>query len=365
VRFAAKLDIELPADIVERAPTLWDACRTWVGARVDLATERVRNRMEGATFLHQVRSALAALGIDNARFLVVDGVMVFEDTHGQPHDLPDLMLAFADHVLLSNEGCRDLRVCVEHDEAGMNLEIEARAALEHASEEPGARVSVLGRVLDLGPRPDETSEAYRERIAPFATDPKRVAAIRLHFDTFVSRLERALEVALPGASVTTALHALGVDGDSMDRAPAAASRPAPPAPDHPPPASRAANTFSPPRNFSLSLEQRIGAAIAGPPPFAVRLRKIEDLHEALIDELAVAERESLDDVPVSIVRRLEALNHLIEEHNFAYPIERQLPIDAATGELLLGDEPWRPMAAVTLDDLRRAIASRRRGAAGH
>jgi hypothetical protein len=365
VRFAANLDIALPSDIVERAPTLWDTCRAFIGARVDLATERVRNRMEGATFLHQVRSALAALGIDNARFLVVDGVMVFEDTRGQPHDLPELMVAFADHVLLLTEGCRELRVCVEHEEAGMNLEIEARAALEHASQEPGARVSVLGRLLDLAPRPDETSEAYRERIAPFATDPRRVAAIRLHFDTFVSRLERALEVALPGASVTTALHSLGVDGDAMARAQAAASRPAPVARADVPPASRTANTFSPPRNFSLSLEQRIGAALAGPPPFAVRLRKIEDLREALVDELAVAERESLDDVPVSIVRRLEALNRLIEEHNFAYPIERQLPIDAATGELMLGDEPWRPMARVSLDDLRRAVAAGRRGPAGH
>jgi hypothetical protein len=321
--------------------------------------------MEGATFLHQVRSALAALGIDNARFLVVDGVMVFEDTHGLPHDLPELMVAFADHVLLSSESCRDLRVCVEHDEAGLNLEIEARAALEHASAEPGARVSVLGRVLDLGPRPDESSEAYRERIAPFATDPKRVAAIRLHFDTFVSRLERALEVALPGASVTTALHSLGVDAEAMGRTRAGATEAAQLGRAHAPAAPRTANTLSPTRNFSLSLEQRIGAAIAGPPPFAVRLRKIEDLQESLIDELAMAERQSMGEIPVSIVRRLESLNHLIEEHNFAYPIERQLPIDAATGELLLGDEPWRPMARVSLDDLRHAVASRRRSPAAH
>jgi hypothetical protein len=103
LRFAAHLQLDLPADIVERSPTLWDSCRSLVGARVDLATERVRNRMEGATFLHQVRAALGALGIDNARFLVVDGAMVFEDARGQPHDLPELMVAFADHVLLSSD----------------------------------------------------------------------------------------------------------------------------------------------------------------------------------------------------------------------------------------------------------------------
>jgi hypothetical protein len=361
VRFAAHLEIDLPADIVERSPTLWDACRNLVGARVDLATERVRNRMEGATFLHQVRSALAALGIDNARFLVVDGAMVFEDTHSQPHDLPELMVAFADHVLLSSDDCRQIRVCVEHEEAGMSLEIEARVALEHPSQEPGARVSVLGRVLGLAPLPDESSEAYRERITPFATDPKRVATLQLHFSTFVSRLEQALEIALPGAMLATAVHALGVDGDAMEPVRGARSeRPLPP----PRPAAPAMNTFSPTRNFSISLEQRIGAAIAGPPPFAVRLRRIEDLHASLVDDLAVAERESLDSVPAAVVRGIEELNRLIEQHNFAYPIERHLPIDAATGELLLGDEPWKPLARVSLDDLRRAVAARRKAPAG-
>jgi hypothetical protein len=360
LRFAAHLQLDLPADIVERSPTLWDSCRSLVGARVDLATERVRNRMEGATFLHQVRAALGALGIDNARFLVVDGAMVFEDARGQPHDLPELMVAFADHVLLSSDDCRDIRVCVEHEEAGLTLEIEARVALEHPSQEPGASVSVLGRVLDLAPRPDESPEAYRERITPFATDPKRVATIQLHFSSFVSRLERALEVALPGATLATAVHDLGIDGDSMEPR---RRRSEPPPPSRP--TTHSENTLSPARNFSLTLEQRINAAMIGPPSFAVRLRKIEDLHASLIDALAVAERREIDSVPASVVRGIEELNRLIEQHNFAYPIERQLPIDAATGELMIGEQPWRPMARLSLDDLRRAVSEGRRAPAGH
>ena len=95
------------------------------------------------------------------------------------------------------------------------------------------------------------------------------------------------------------------------------------------------------------------------------MRKIEDLRTALIDDLAVSERESLDVVPMPLIRGLEALNRLIEQHNVAYPIERHLPIDCATGELLSGAEVWRPMPPLSIDDLRRTVAARRRAPAGH
>jgi hypothetical protein len=372
VRFAASLEVDLPADIIERSPTLWDTCRSLVGAKVRLATDRVRTRMEAATFLHQVRTALDTLGIDNARFLVVDGVMVFEDARGQHHDLPDLMVAFIDHVLVASEAGRLLRLCVEHEEVGLSLDIEARFAMEHESQEPAALVSVLGRVLDFAPRPEESVEAYRRRISAIVADPKPLAALQLQFTTFVSRLEQALAVVLPGASTRAVLRSLGIDGDSMGRGSPSpredagsstlpSTRPAategmstPRAPE---------NTFTPSRNFTLSVEQRIGAAIAGPPPFAVRLRKMEDLRESLVKELALAERESLDAVPTHVIRGLETLNRLIEEHNFAYPIERNLPIDTATGGFLLGGETWSPMQRISIDDLRRETAAIRRAPA--
>jgi hypothetical protein len=370
VRFAASLEIDLPADIIERAPTLFDRCRSLLGAKVDLDTHRVRTRMEATTFLHQVRSALDALGIDNARFLVVDGTMVFEDSRGQPHDLPDLMVAFTDHVLVASDGCRELRLCVEHDEAGFNLEIEARFALEHDSERSAALVSVLGRVLDFAPRRGESADEYRGRIAPLVTDPKPLAGLRFQFSAFVSRLEQALAEALPGASTTALVRSLGLDGGSM-------GPPLPPHREDERPtretiarparrvdtARRAEDTFSPPRNFTLTLERRIGAAVTGPPAFAVRLKKIEDLREALLRDLGVSERESLDAVPTQVVHGLEELNRLVEQHNFAYPIERNLSLDPATGSFLLGDEPWSPMARISIDDLRREAAAKRRAAA--
>jgi hypothetical protein len=371
VRFAASVEVDLPVDVVERLPTLWDRCRSLVGTDVDLGTDRVRTRMEAAAFLHQARAALDSLGVDNARFLLVDGVLVYEDARGRPHDLTDLMIAFADHVLVASEGGRELRLCVEHDEAGFHFEIEARFAVEHPSVQPAALVTILGRVIDFAPRPEESAEAYRQRIAPLVADPRPLAGLQLQFGTFVSRIEQALADALPGASTRAVVRSLGIDGGSMGEPPPSrrpqgipsAPRSEPGPRGHPGAPARPPETFSPARNFSLPLAQRIGAAVAGPPAFAVRLRKIEDLRESLLEEIALAERESLDTVPARVVRDLERLNRLIEEHNFAYPIERNLPLDLATGDLLLKGEPWLPMGRVTIDDLRRQTAARRRAPA--
>jgi hypothetical protein len=228
-------------------------------------------------------------------------------------------------------------------------------------------------MLDFAPRPGESAEVYRRRIAPIVADPKPLAGLQLQFTTFVSRFEQALAVMLPGASTRAIVRSLEIDGGSMGPAPSSAggdplnatSLAAPSAVSRPRTARPAEDTLSPPRNFTLSLEQRIGAAVAGPPPFAVRLRKIEDLRESLVKDLALSERESLDVVPTSVIRGLEMLNRLIEEHNFAYPIERNLPLDSATGELLLAGEPWHPMSRVSIDDLRREAAERRSAPAEH
>lgn len=329
--------------------------------------------MAAAAFLHQVRSAFHTLGIDNARFLVVDGVMVFEDPRGQPHDLPELMTAFTDHVLVASEDCRVLRLCVEHEEAGFNLEVEARFALEHEANEPAALVAILGRVIDFAPRPRESTEAYRRRITLLVADPKPIAGLQLQFGTFVSRLEQALAVAMPGVSTRAVVRSLGTDAASMGPALSSYGEDAPsttaPRTDVAADATSAVQsteeTLSPPRNFTVTLEERIGAAVSGPPPFARRLRKIEDLRESLVRELALSERESLDALPIRVIRRLETLNRLIEQHNFAYPIERNLPLDTATGEFLQGGEPWKPLGPLSIDDLRREAAARRRAPAEH
>ena len=111
-------------------------------------------------------------------------------------------------------------------------------------------------------------------------------------------------------------------------------------------------TLSPARNFALSLEQRIAAAMNGPPPYAARLRKIELLRERLVNDLAKHEDVPSDSLPMAIVRGLEALNRLIDDHNRFFPIERNLPMDVATGDLMFRGERWRPMPRVSLEELR-------------
>ncbi|HXX67482.1 MAG TPA: hypothetical protein VEK07_09890 [Polyangiaceae bacterium] len=366
MRFAAGITVDLPSDVVGRSPTFWDKCRALVGAKVDLSTNRVRSRVEAATFLHQVRSAMDALGIDNARFLIVDGVAVFEDDKGRPNDLPDLMVAFADHLLVLTESCRRLSLSVEHEEAGLSIELEARFALEHGADEPATLVSILGRIHDLAPRPLESTDAYRARIEGFLSDPAHTAALRFQFATFVSRVEQALKAALPGATLETNLRALETDDVVAVQGGGAPARDERFGNEGPFQESRDApvvETASPPRNFTVSLEQRIASAVTGPPSFALRLRKIEDLRDELIGSLAVSERESLDAVPACVELGLEELNRLIRDHNRFYPVERNLPMDPSTGKLLVGGEPWRPLPPVTVDELRRITAAMRGAAA--
>jgi len=374
VRYAASIEIDLPTDVIERSPTFWDGCKALVGADVNLSTDRVRNRIEAVTFLYEVRRALDSLGIHNARSLVVDGVVVFEDHEGRPDDLSDLMFAFADHELVLSDACRNLRLSVEHEEAGLNFELEARIALEHDRTEPAARVSVLGRVLDLGPRPLESTEAYRARIERLISAPKHWAAVKVQFATFVSRLEQALGAVLPGASMKTTERALELEAswaEGTDRF--AAPRRAEPAAVSTPPRAATVRTPSldptrgervadapwPTRNLALSLEDRIAEAVTAPPPYAMRLREIEGLKARLLNELAVSERESLDVVPPSVATGLEELNAMIDTHNLCGPVDSDAPRASETGELLGAGASETPLRRVSIEDLRHITAGMR------
>ena len=102
-----------------------------------------------------------------------------------------------------------------------------------------------------------------------------------------------------------------------------------------------------PRNFTISTADRLRALAAGPPAFARRLRRIEELERALLAALRAAEhRAPLDAaaLPEELAASLARLNRLVADHNRYYPIEAALPIDVHTGGLLDWGEPWRPMA---------------------
>lgn len=320
---------------------MWDKLqRLWT--TVDLRTDRARSKVEAVTIVYDFRRVLDDLGIDNARSLVIDGETVFHDQRGEPGDLPKLLLALSDHTSIFGSGAQELRLSVEHDEAGMRHVVEVTVNAEHARETASARVSVLGEVLEFEPKPGESGDAYRARIHPLIDEPSRRLALRLQFGSFISRLEAALERHFSEVRISVTTEALDI---------AMVSR-APP----PPPPPRAAATFeatsAPPRNFTLSVEQRIAAMLSGPPAFSVRLRRIEELESTLIGILIKEGAVDGPTIPIAVARRLEELNRLISEHNRYYPVERNLPVDVYSGQLLDMGEPWKPTPRATIDTLR-------------
>jgi hypothetical protein len=117
-------------------------------------------------------------------------------------------------------------------------------------------------------------------------------------------------------------------------------------------------TISPPRNFTLSLDERLRAYAQGVPGYMRRRRRIEDLEEKLLRAVAAAE------VPAEALESKEAaanlalLNELIAKHNRYYPIEANLPMDLRTGRLVERGVPWRPLPLVTVADLLARAGAR-------
>ncbi len=110
-------------------------------------------------------------------------------------------------------------------------------------------------------------------------------------------------------------------------------------------------TASPARNFTLTTAERV-AAMAGPPAWSLRLRRIEDLETQLVDALVELGRAT-GAAPRALPPELEAavarLNRLVRAHNAYYPIEANLPSDPRTGDVLDGEEPWQPMPLRTVE----------------
>jgi hypothetical protein len=114
------------------------------------------------------------------------------------------------------------------------------------------------------------------------------------------------------------------------------------------------DTAAPPRNFTLSVEQRLRAYAQGVPGYLRRRRRIEDLEARLIGKLVATEGPdptAAQATSAEIATDLALLNDLIDRHNRFYPIEANLPIDVRTGRLLDRGVPWRPLPPVTSADL--------------
>jgi len=119
------------------------------------------------------------------------------------------------------------------------------------------------------------------------------------------------------------------------------------------------DTVAPPRNFTLSIEDRLRAYAQGAPSYIRRRRRIEDIQARLLAKLSAAATPAEVAASAPVVEELALLNELIGRHNRYYPIEAQLPIDIRAGHLLERGLPWQPLAAVTAADLLARATQRR------
>lgn len=128
-------------------------------------------------------------------------------------------------------------------------------------------------------------------------------------------------------------------------------------------------SLDPPRNFTLTTEQRVRALAQGVPIYAERKRRIEDLEAAMVKKLCehydklVAEGVAPDAARRDVHERARAVdlsrvNALIEKHNRYYPIEANLPVDPRTGAYLLFGRRWHPERPWTLERLLEALDAR-------
>ena len=115
--------------------------------------------------------------------------------------------------------------------------------------------------------------------------------------------------------------------------------------------SSLSETVAPPRNFTLSVEDRLRAYAQGAPGYIRRRKRIEDLEARLLGKLIAATAPAEMAASADVVAELALLNDLIERHNRYYPIEAQLAIDVRTGRLLERGTPWRPLRPITMTEL--------------
>ncbi len=186
------------ADIL-RAPRFLDKVRSAFGGKPDLRTGKMRAAIEATAIVEATRDALRRVGATNAISLMIDNVVLFQDRDGTPDDLGDLLLAFDENSSVFGQGFTELRLAVEHHEAGLHLVLEIQGRTEHARGVPAVRILISGRIEALTPRPGEDAEAYRKRAEPIATDPKALEMFRVQFDGFVARVRDAIAAAMPTA----------------------------------------------------------------------------------------------------------------------------------------------------------------------
>lgn len=193
--------VYVQAEDILRAPGFFEKIKRAFGGKPDLRTGRVRAALEATAVVEAARDALRRIGVTNAIALVVDDTVLFQDKDGHKDDLGDLMVAFYDNESVFGQGFRELRLAVEHHEAGLHLVLELQARPEHPMGAAAVRVVVSGRIEALTPRPGEDAETYRKRAEPVATNAAALETYRMQFNAFIDRVRDALAAAMPTARV--------------------------------------------------------------------------------------------------------------------------------------------------------------------
>lgn len=108
------------------------------------------------------------------------------------------------------------------------------------------------------------------------------------------------------------------------------------------------SSADPPRNFTLTTDERIRALTIGVPAWSARKRKIEDEEARLVSELVELRDEHAMRAHAATFD-LTKLNELVAIHNRYFPIEANLPMNRH-GYLVHG-RPWRPEEPYTAERL--------------
>jgi hypothetical protein len=199
MKLYAIIAVRVQATEILRAPRFLDKLRQAFGGTPDLRTGEMRSAIEAAALVEAARDALRKVGATNAISLVIDDTVLFHDREGHPDDLGDLFLAFAENESVFGQGFEELRLAVEHREAGLHLVVEVQARPVHAPTAAAIRIIVSGRIDALTPKPGDDAESFRKRAEPVAGDPRALEVHRMQFEAFVDRLRDAVAAAMPTA----------------------------------------------------------------------------------------------------------------------------------------------------------------------
>jgi hypothetical protein len=192
------------AQEILRQPNWWEKVRKAFGDDPNLGSGQAQSALEATVLVEVARDALRSIGASNAISLVIDDTVLFHDRDGASDDMGDLFLAFHDNSSVFGEGFREIRLAVEHEEAGIHIVIEIQARGQHAVGVPAVRIIISGRAVALTPKRGEDAEDYRKRAEPFANNPQAIETMRVQFQGFVARLRDAVASAMPTGTIEVA-----------------------------------------------------------------------------------------------------------------------------------------------------------------